>query len=305
MFAAVWKNGWMMCAIAMGMLGLSATVGRASDEDTATVQAALRSRATLRSMTGRGAMRIIDKPNKFRLTVNFDAWAESPQKLKINATKFGQSMQAFDALLYGEHVYFYIPREQLVFRGTLADITGEVVDPKTGEVIQQNTRSGLFDPSDLLNRLFGFDPTLLTKRWRKAGSEKRGLFSRRVEQYQEVVAQGQPYMMLEVHPMGVVTRVQRYSAKGQLVFDLTYEKYTDLAMPSGNATKFPRLMQLDWPEEGLMVRVVVKEIQPNVAVERNTWRLNWGEGVRVLPLSKLAIEPDQEDEQTDSFDQIE
>lgn len=223
-------------------------------EATEVVNSAVKNRADLKSLTGRGEMRIADKGSDFSLSIKIEMVAQDPDHLRIRATKLADAIVAFDMLMQGVDVAFYVPTRNTLYMGNIENLQSGGVN---------------FSPNAVIARMLRTDKGLLDRKWRIMGRDKDGLFSSNLV-LEQVHGAGQDYVRLHVDGRnGLLMRVLHYDKSGKLFFEEDYNGYRQIMTgrhtPSGaeigSGIYFPTRFRLSWPDKNRHVSVTLRDFE--------------------------------------------
>ncbi len=237
------------------------------------VRNAVESRAELSSVTGRGVMRIVDQPSKFGLTVNANLVADAEEnRLRIKADKLAGAVQAFDVVMLGDDIGFYIPTQNTLYHGKVGDL--------------QNF-SFNFDPDEIMRQVMAADAGLTGRKWRHvrpgAGDPKSAIV------LEEIAAKGRPHMRLALNPnTGTIYTITHTDAAGQPVFVKKFDDYRALA--KGGDGDFPYLISFIWPQDRRLMEMHFKQVAGNASVSDGDFDIAASETTKYLPLNQAALQ---------------
>jgi hypothetical protein len=251
--------------------------GRQENPD-ALVRSAIESRTELSSIAGKGVMRIVDQPSKFGLTVNANVVADaSENRLRIKADKLAGSVQAFDVVMLGDDIGFYIPTQNTLYHGKVGDL--------------QNF-SFNFDPDEVMRQMMTADASLIRRKWRHAkagpGDPKTAIV------LEEAGSRNRPYLRLALNPKnGTIYTITHMDASGEPVFVKKFDDYRDLASNgkrgdklSADDTSFPYLISFIWPKDKRSMEMHFKQVEGNARVSDGDFDIAASETTRYLPLNQ-------------------
>ncbi|MCD8349267.1 MAG: DUF4292 domain-containing protein [Planctomycetaceae bacterium] len=248
------------------------------------VQNAVESRANLSSLAGKGVMRIVDQPSKFGLTVNADVVADDTDRLRIRADKLAGAIQAFDVVMLGDDVGFYIPTQKTLYHGKVQDL--------------QNF-SFRFDPDEVLQQMLRADSQLASRRWRYSDAKdpKGGLI------LEEDVPRNRPHLQLAINQKnGTIASITQLDARGQPLLVKRYDDYRNL----GNNRRgervteenmvFPYMMSFSWPRDKRSMEMQFKQVRGNAPVTDEDFDIAASSDTRYRPLREAQMDPEIGDE---------
>lgn len=256
------------------------------------VKNAVASRTALSSISGKGVMRIIDQPSKFGLTVNANVIADEQDRLRIRADKLAGAIQAFDVVMLGDDIGFYIPTQKTLYHGKVKDLQGF---------------SFRFEPDEVLNQMLRPDTSLLARKWRyadgaPAAKGRKGKGSAGGSSsitLEEVVPEGRPYLRLVIDQRnGTIASVTQMNGRGEAIMIKRYEDYRNLARSSrggrvsDNESVFPYLISFNWPRDKRTMEMHFKQVQGNVRVSDEDFDLATSSDTRNRPLREATMESD-------------
>ncbi len=248
----------------------------------ALVRHAVESRTALSSIAGKGVMRIVDQPSKFGLTVNADVIADDNDRLRIRADKLAGAIQAFDVVMLGDDIGFYIPTQKTLFHGKVDEL--------------QNF-SFRFDPDEVLQQMLRPDDSLTRRKWRHAEGGRGNAIV-----LEEDVSGKRPRLRLTINPKtGALAGVTQLDASGQPVFVKRYDDYRDLArgrrgQVSESGAVFPYLISFSWPRDRRSMEMHFKSVQGNAPVRDEDFDIAASADTRYRPLSEANMDPGLGDE---------
>ncbi|MDR1519991.1 MAG: hypothetical protein LBU23_07605 [Planctomycetota bacterium] len=275
----------LLLLFALGLAGCSGTGGQSaakpadeSDPPDLLVKNAVETRTSLSSLAGKGVMRIVDRPNRFGLTVNADVLADDSDRLRIRADKLAGTIQAFDVVKLGDDIGFYVPSQNTLYHG------------KVDELRHLAFR---FDPDEVLRQMLRPDTSLLLRRWRHAaapaGEAKETLAM------EEDVPGNRPRLRLTLdRRTGRIASLAQLDAGGRPVMIRTYGDYRGLdgigARNSGPV--FPYLISFSWPGDNRLMEMHFKTVEGNAVVLDEDFDIAASANTRYLPLSQADMESD-------------
>jgi len=255
----------------------------------------LDARVSLTSLKAEATMRLTDEPHKFTLGVNTELLAQKPDRLRIRATKALGRVEAFETLMIGSEIAFYVPRKRTLYRGKLEDLGKADVR---------------FDPQEILRRMLQPDVGLLLRRWRRipAQTDAPNLVL-------EEIVHGRGRLRLVIAPETYdLLRVDQYDLQGTVVFQQIYGSYREPPDAISNAPvvlpeapgardkpraytrRFPFAVELSWPQEQRAVVITFKHLEPDAFIPEDLWLLDVPERTREEPLGKAELEGDADAE---------
>lgn len=243
------------------------------------VQNAVDSRANLSSLAGKGVMRIVDQPSKFGLTVNADVVADDSDRLRIRADKLAGAIQAFDVVMLGDDVGFYIPTQKTLYHGKVRDL--------------QNF-SFRFDPDEVLAQMLKADSTLTRRKWRYADVKdpKGGVV------LEEDVAANRPHLRVAINPKnGTLASITQLDGKGQPVLVKRYDDYRALGggrrgeRLAEDESVFPYMMSFSWPRDKRSMEMQFKQVRGNAPVSDDDFDIAASADTRYRPLREAQMDP--------------
>ncbi len=243
------------------------------------VRNAVESRTELSSIAGKGVMRIVDQPGKFGLTVNADVVADAEEnRLRIRANKLAGAVQAFDVVMLGDDIGFYIPTQNTLYHGKVDDL---------------RNFSFNFDPDEVMRQMMTADASLVGRKWRHArpgsGDPKSAIV------LEEAGAKGRAHMRMALNPRnGMIYTVTHVDSSGEPVFVKKFDDYRDLAQ-SGGGNAFPYLISFIWPQDRRSMEMRFKQVEANAAVSDGDFDIAASETTRYLPLNAAEMEGAMED----------
>ena len=241
------------------------------------VKTAVESRTALSSIAGKGVMRIVDQPSKFGLTVNADVIADENDRLRIRADKLAGAIQAFDVVMLGDDIGFYIPTQKTLFHGKVDEL--------------QNF-SFRFDPDEVLQQMLRPDSSLASRKWRFADTGgKDGIV------LEEAVDGKRPRMRVTINPKnGTLASVAQLDASGQPILIKRYDDYRDLSrgrrgQVSEDEAVFPYLISFTWPRDRRSMEMHFKSVQGNAPVRDEDFDIAASSDTRYRPLREAQMDP--------------
>lgn len=244
------------------------------------VKNAIETRTSLSSLTGKGVMRIVDQPSRFGLTVNADVVADESDRLRIRADKLAGSIQAFDVVMLGDDIGFYIPTQKTLYHGKVGDLRNFTFN---------------FDPDEVLRQMLRPDTALLLKRWRR--SEARQGDPNNVIMVEEDLPAGRPRLRLAVNRnTGMLLSVAQLDAQGEPILIKQYDDYRSLAAVSRRSARpaegpvFPYLISFSWPRERRMMEMHFKTVEGNAVVLDEDFDIAASADTQYLPLVEAQMD---------------
>ncbi|MCL2001058.1 MAG: hypothetical protein FWG74_06450 [Planctomycetes bacterium] len=246
------------------------------------VKNAVETRTSLSSIAGKGVMRIVDQPNQFGLVVNADLVADDSDRLRIRADKLAGAIQAFDVVMLGDDIGFYIPTQNTLYHGKVRDL----------QYFSFN-----FDPDEVLRQMLRPEAGLLLKHWRRAetGAED----PRNTLAVEEDAPIGRPRLRLAIdRRTGMLASVTQLDGLNQPVMIKRYDDYRNLgqkqlAKGSLSGVVFPYLISFSWPRERRMMEMHFKSVEGNAVVLDDDFDIATSAGTRYLPLVEARMEGDE------------
>ena len=238
-------------------------VGCASTDDTVTIAATdlinktIENRIAASSIIAGGEMKIVDKSSKFSLSAKIEMVAEDPSSLRIKATKLADEIIAFDMLMQGERVAFFVPLRNVLYTGDVSNLSSGGIN---------------FSPKAIINRILRADKSLLNKRWKVIGKSKEGLFSSNLV-LEELHKRNSPYVRIHVDGKKMVlNKVDHYNSKNKLFFIEEYSHFQEKmtgettlsGKPIGSGEYFPMQFLLKWPDKGRYVKIILRRYRMDV-----------------------------------------
>lgn len=292
----------VVCAIALALLGAAGCGNRdtgrgarpvaqavnKSENPNKIVRDAVASRTALSSISGKGVMRITDQPSKFGLTVNANIIADEQDRLRIRADKLAGAIQAFDVVMVGDDIGFYIPMQKTLYHGKVKDLQGF---------------SFRFEPDEVLNQMLGPDRSLAKRKWKyvdgaagqnaSRGRRGKGVGSAGIT-LEEDVAQGRPRLRVVIDGRnGALASVTQLDGRGDEVMVKRYEDYRSLSAKGGEGKVFPYLISFSWPRDRRSMEMQFKQVQGNVRVTDDDFDLATSADTRNRPLREATMESDE------------
>ncbi len=244
------------------------------------VSNAVESRADLSSLSGQGVMRIVDTPNKFGLTVNADVVADASDRLRIRGDKLAGAIQAFDVVMLGEDIGFYVPTQKTLYHGKVDDL---------------KYFSFRFDPEEVLRQMLRSDTSLLLKHWEVAAVPAGDRSANIV--LDEVVPPNRPRLRLEINRRtGMLVSVSQLDAYGNPVLVKSYGDYRGLdrgRQRDSAAPVFPYLMALSWPMDNRMMELHFKAVEGDAIVLDKDFDLATSDDTRYMPLVNANMDAEE------------
>lgn len=247
---------------------------------------AVESRASLSSLSGKGVMRIVDTPNRFGLTVNANVVADDTKRMRIRGDKLAGSIQAFDIVMLGEEIGFYVPMQKTLYYG------------KVNELQNLTFR---FDPDEVLRQMLSPDASLLLKKWRYVPSESQGRGRPSEIILEEEVMGNRPKMQLALDARtGMILSVSHLDPSGRPFLVKNYGDYRSLdrgkGKRGGDDFVFPYLMSLSWPRDQRSMELHFKAVEGDAIVLEEDYDLATSDDTRYLPLGEASISPELSDD---------
>ena len=281
----------LFALILLTATGCSVSSGTQSIAATDLINQTIENRIDIDSIIAGGEMKIVDKPSKFSLSTKIEMIAEDPSSLRIKATKLADEIIAFDMLMQGERVAFYVPLRNVLYTGNVS-----------------NLRSGgiNFSPKAIINRILHANRDLLNKRWKVMGTNKSGLMSENLV-LEQMHKRGQPYVRIHVDGMRrVLHKVEHYNQRGKLFFVETYSRFkqemsgetTFAGREIGTGKYFPMQFILDWPDKKRSVKINLRRYNSNIDQDEiaEFWVIDDldMDSVQQRSLSQVEVESDAE-----------
>ncbi len=240
-----------------------------TDNPNTLVRNAVASRTELSSIAGKGVMRIVDQPSKFGLTVNANVLADaSENRLRIRADKLAGSIQAFDVVMLGDDIGFYIPTQNTLYHGKVDDL--------------QNF-SFNFDPDEVMRQMMAPDASLTGRKWRFADPGPND--PKKAIVLEETGAKNKPHLRLALNPKnGTIYTVTHMNARGEAVFVKKFDDYRGLSKQGGDS--FPYLISFIWPKDRRSMEMHFKQVEGNARVSDGDFDIAASETTRYLPLNQ-------------------
>lgn len=217
------------------------------------VRKSVEKRMDLQNLAGSGEMKIVDKGSDFSLSVKIEMVAKDPDHLRIRATKLADAIVAFDLLMQGRDVAFYVPTRNTLY-------TGNVENLQSGGVN--------FSPKAVINRILHADRGLLDRKWKILGTNK-DMFSANLV-LEQIHTRGQPYVKIYVDGRReVLLKVEHFNEKGIIFFLEEYNGYKEMMTDKetlsgrkiGAGVFFPTRFLLSWPDKGRYVSVTLRNFE--------------------------------------------
>ncbi len=237
--------------------GCAATSNTVSIAATDLINNTVENRVDIDNIIAGGEMKIVDQPSDFSLSTKIEMIAEDPSSLRIKATKLADEIVAFDMLMQGEQVAFYVPLRNVLYTGNVANLQSGGVN---------------FSPKAIINRILHANEDLLDKRWRVVGRDSAGLMNENLI-LEEMHTKGQEYVRVYVDGRRqVLHKVEHYTSNNQLYFVETYSKFEQLMTGEttlagkeiGTGKYFPMQFTLDWPQKNRYVKITLRRYRSNV-----------------------------------------
>ncbi len=248
----------LICILTLALTGCSATSGTISIAATDLINQTIENRIDVSSIIAGGEMKIVDKPSKFSLSTKIEMIAEDPYNLRIKATKLADEIVAFDMLMQGERVAFYVPLRNVLYTGDVSNLSSGGVN---------------FSPKAIINRILHANRDLLNKRWRVLGRNSAGLMNENLV-LEELHKNGAPFVKIYVDGMRrVLHKVEHFNKAGKLYFIEEYSKFeqemtgdtTFAGREIGSGRYFPMQFVLDWPDKKRSVKITLRRYRSNVS----------------------------------------
>lgn len=229
-------------------------------EATQLVNDMIKKRASLESIAARGEMDIKDRGSDFSLSIKIEMFAQHPQNLRIKASKLADAVIAFDMLMMGKDVAFYVPTQNSLYTGNISNL-------KSGGVN--------FSPEKIVARILRADRGLLDRRWKIIGQEKAGLFSKNLV-LEQMHKPGESFVRIEVDgSKSHLKKVTHYTPKGKAFFVERYGYYKEFMTEQktlsgkkiGSGVYFPTRFSLNWPAKGRSVKITLRDFEHNKSPE--------------------------------------
>ena len=277
-----------MAALLSGCSGGNSQTMRPVDKSASPdlmVKNAVESRTSLSSIAGKGVMRISDQPSRFGLTVNANVVADESDRLRIRADKLAGSIQAFDVVMLGNDVGFYIPTQKTLYHGKVEDL--------------QNF-SFRFDPDEVLRQMLRPDTTLTLKRWRHSDSLRGDPTDSTM--LEQDLPEGQPRLRLAINNRtGMITSVTQLDQSGEPFLVKRYDDYRKLpglgkASKEADASVFPYLIAFSWPRDRRSMEMHFKSVEGNAVLLDEDFDIAASDDTRYLPLQDARMDASLGDE---------
>jgi hypothetical protein len=247
------------------------------------VKHAVETRTSLSSLAGKGVMRIVDRPNRFGLTVNADVLADESDRLRIRADKLAGSIQAFDVVKLGEDIGLYIPSQNTLYHGKVADL---------------RSFAFRFDPDEILRQMLRPDTALLLRRWRRVQAGSGG--ERDVVTLEEDVPAMRPRLRLVLERRtGRIASLIQLDARGDPILIRSYGDYRGIGMGAGGnrfdrgeEPVFPYLISFTWPRDHRLMEMQFKSVEGNAVILNEDFDIAASANTRYLPLNEANLESD-------------
>ena len=252
------------------------------------VKHAVESRSALSSIAGKGVMRIVDQPSKFGLTVNANVVADANEnRLRIKADKLAGSIQAFDVVMLGDDIGFYIPTQNTLYHGKVGDL--------------QNF-SFNFDPDEVMKQMMTADNSLTRRKWHYADAGADDPKNAIV--LEDSGAKNKPSIRLALNPKtGMIYTITHLDARGKPVFVKKFDDYRGLAKGSRRGDKlgadenaFPYLISFIWPQDRRSMEMHFKQVEGNARVSDGDFDIAASATTRYLPLNQAQMEAEMGDD---------
>lgn len=279
-----------LCCLGVLLAGCEQPQTLPDGDATELVKKAVETRASLKNLIGRGEMKIVDKGHDFSLSIKIDLAAQTPDRLRIRATKLADAIVAFDMLMYGSQAAFYVPTRNTLYKGNADNL-------KQGGVN--------FSPREIIARILHSDHGLLDRQWKVLGKSKQGLFRQDLV-LEQIHKRGQPYVKIHVDGRrAVLLKVMHYDAQGKLFFVEEYNGYKEIMTGQntlsgneiGSGVFLPSRFILDWPDKGRMVSVILRDYEFDVseATIAESWTIDDldPKTVKVKNLNQVDVESDR------------
>ncbi len=281
-------------AMLLGLAGCVFSNKFPKDPPEALARQALAQRAAIDSLKGAATMKIRDWKNNFFLTFDAEIIARRPKDLHIHATKMGDRIEVFDAVVRGNKIAMLVPSEKILYVGSVEDSR------------RANIQLG---PEELLNRLFGFDPALRQRAW-KYHEIRAHLTGRRNVILTEKNPDDRPHLRFIVEDGSYLLHgIEHVNASGEVKLRELYSKYRPLSdftgqqPPGGEEPMVPLSLRLIWPQESREVQLHFSDLQANGEVGPFTLSLSGGE--RRMPLKDIRMKSDEPEESPTGEDELE
>ncbi len=248
------------CLLLMLATGCISTNDTVSIAATDLINQTIENRIDIDSIIAGGEMKIVDKPSKFSLSTKIELIAEDPSNLRIKATKLADEIIAFDMLMQGERVAFYVPLRNVLYTGNVANLRSGGVN---------------FSPKAIINRILHANSDLANKRWRVLGKNQAGLMNENLI-LEQMHKKGQGFVKIYVDGLRrVLHKVEHFDRNGKLYFIETYSKFkqemtgesTAAGREIGTGKYFPMQFTLDWPDKDRYVKITLRRYKSNINQE--------------------------------------
>lgn len=257
-----------------------------NDNPDVLVKNAVEARTSLSSIAGKGVMRIVDQPSNFGLTVNADVVADESDRLRVRADKLGGAIQAFDMVMLGDDIGFYVPTQRTLYHGKVRDLQGF---------------SFRFDPDEVLRQMLRPETALTLKHWRYVDPEKGDPNNSII--LEEDVAGNRPRMRLAINEKsGMLTSVAQLDSRGQPVFIKRFDDFRDLSRGrnasrvSDDGSAFPYMISFSWPRDRRSMEMQFKQVEGNAVVYDEDFDIAASSDTRYLPLREAQVDATLGDE---------
>ncbi len=271
--------------------GCSTTSDTVSIAATDLINQTIENRIDVNNIIAGGEMKIVDRPSKFSLSTQIEMIAEDPSSLRIKASKLADEIVAFDMLMQGEKVAFYVPLHNTLYTGNVSNLQSGGIN---------------FSPKAIINRILHANRDLLNKRWRVVGKSDAGLMNENLI-LEEMHKRGQPYVRLYVDGRRrVLHKVEHFNRDGKLFFVETYSRFeqemtgekTLAGKEIGSGRYFPMQFILDWPDKERSVKINLRRYRSNASAAEveEFWVIDDldMDSVQQRSLSQVEVESDNE-----------
>ena len=248
------------------------------------VSNAVESRASLSSLSGQGVMRIVDTPNKFGLTVNANVVADQSDRLRIRGDKLAGAIQAFDVVMLGQDIGFYVPTQKTLYHGKVEDL---------------KYFAFRFDPDEVLRQMLRPDTSLLLKKWEVVEKNTRDRSGNLI--LEEVASANRPRLQLAINQRtGMLSSISQLDPTGDPILVKTYGDYRGIERgkkgSNSDSAVFPYLMSLSWPKDRRMMELHFKAVDGDAVVLDEDFDLATSDDTRFLPLMDANLQSELQDD---------
>ena len=207
------------------------------------------------------------------------------RSLRIRGDKLAGAIQAFDVVMLGQDIGFYVPTQRTLYHGKVADL---------------RYFAFRFDPDEVLRQMLRPDTSLLLKRWEVVASNSRDRSGNII--LRERAPANRPRLELAISQRtGMIASITQLDPAGQPVMVKSYGDYRGLnrgRKNDPNAPVFPFLMTLSWPRDKRMMELHFKSVDGDAVVLDEDFELATSDDTHFRPLIEANLDDGLGDEPT-------